>query len=401
MRKTLVFLILAVLLLPMAYSISDLTITPTNGASNSIPSDVFISVYGIWSNTKTNDGSCSGTECWGTGIEDVYNLTGNSFWQEFHFKPGNTINNISELSFCIYSCWSGGTNGCGHTDEPEFDSNNGTATIQIYNYSSGWENLGSINLGGDGDSSAMNLTGYCGNMTNVTNDYYQGNTLKLRVLVEGNYTYAWQDCEMFTDYAVLEINGTFTTPGGKGGGGGGGCKPYWVCSDWGECDVYGYKYRSCQDMNKCNIIDGAPETVTRCTARELCYNGLKDAGEEGIDCGGACEPCPAAEEPEPEEPTEIQQPIAIPAEVCMPFEWQFWILYAAVLILSYFTIFSFNKAAKALRKPYLLKIMIVANILLFIIAILDTVCAFRWYMIILLLVIFLTIAYLDKILMRK
>ncbi|MBW2994738.1 hypothetical protein KY312_00150, partial [Candidatus Woesearchaeota archaeon] len=122
--------------------------------------------------------------------------------------------------------------------------------------------------------------------------------------------------------------------------------------------------------------------------------------EEGIDCGGVCKLCPVIEEPVVQEPIsepEVQLPVTLPAPVCQPFEWPFWILYVFILLLSYFTIYRFRQVKKKLKQVQLLKILIVSNIVLFVLVLLDTLCSFRWYMAILLAVIFLTIVYLDKV----
>jgi hypothetical protein len=75
-----------------------------------------------------------------------------------------------------------------------------------------------------------------------------------------------------------------------GGGGGSGCTSKWVCGEWGSCLVSGYKYRTCVDQNSCNTVDEKEESML-CSASELCSNGLRDEGEQGIDCGGACPAC--------------------------------------------------------------------------------------------------------------
>jgi len=109
-----------------------------------------------------------------------------------------------------------------------------------------------------------------------------------------------------------------TSSGGGGGGSGGGssCRSNWQCSDWSECNyLSGSRTRTCVDT-KCGKTFGKPAEQEFCRASPKCDDGLKNNGETGIDCGGACEPCesviipskPIIEKPSPiiEEP-EIQQ----------------------------------------------------------------------------------------------
>ncbi|MBW2994926.1 hypothetical protein KY312_01100, partial [Candidatus Woesearchaeota archaeon] len=289
-RKLLIFVLVlfSLLFVQAAYSATT-TLAPVLGLNYSVTSGSDPATYGNWSNTIIKDGSpsCSNTTCWGTGIEDVSALTGNEFFQEYHFNISNSgisVSEISSLNFCFSGCWSGGVNGCGHGDEPEFDANNGTAQVQIYNVSGTvWEDVDTpIDLGGWAGSTAMSYTDYCKLKNSIFNDYLDTNILKFRVNISGDYIGIGSDCEMFTDYVALNINVPSTPSGGGGGGGGGGsCFPIWECDDWGTCDLAGNKHRYCYDINKCNIIDGIPELSTKCSPIELCNNGVRDATEEG------------------------------------------------------------------------------------------------------------------------
>ncbi len=130
------------------------------------------------------------------------------------------------------------------------------------------------------------------------------------------------------------------------------CREKWVCGNWSECSVEGLRTRNCTDENMCGTTKQKPATVEECVylptcfdnvtngletdvdcggncdpcelgkrclthqdcaskycvnnvCRELscdnatiyCFDGLKDCGEEGIDCGGPCKPCPVEEKP--------------------------------------------------------------------------------------------------------
>ncbi|MBW3017089.1 hypothetical protein KY316_01850, partial [Candidatus Woesearchaeota archaeon] len=94
-----------------------------------------------------------------------------------------------------------------------------------------------------------------------------------------------------------------------GGEGGSSCRPDWQCSDWGKCSPTGYKTRSCEDVNGCNIIDGVPDTSASCTDLERCSNGVRDGRETGLDCGGVCKACPA--EPSQQVPGQVTEEQAV------------------------------------------------------------------------------------------
>jgi hypothetical protein len=67
---------------------------------------------------------------------------------------------------------------------------------------------------------------------------------------------------------------------GGGGGGGGGinyCYPRWQCSDYGECQQDGKRYRVCVDVNNCSISDIQWWQTTGCYLTSnptLCLQGL-------------------------------------------------------------------------------------------------------------------------------
>lgn len=69
------------------------------------------------------------------------------------------------------------------------------------------------------------------------------------------------------------------------------CAPYWICFSWSEC-IEGAQTRTCTDMNRC---PNATTPVMRRTCKEElpdpCADGVQQAWEEGVDCGGPCVPC--------------------------------------------------------------------------------------------------------------
>lgn len=93
---------------------------------------------------------------------------------------------------------------------------------------------------------------------------------------------------------------TPTPSTGRGGIIGGisipGCKEKWECSDWDQCQSSEYQSRECIDFNKCKTIKNKPVEIQRCnyvTRPATCFDNLQNSGEEGIDCGGLCVPCPS------------------------------------------------------------------------------------------------------------
>ena len=183
------------------------------------------------------------------------------------------------------------------------------------------------------------------------------------------------------------------------------CRPNWQCYEWGNCQLDGYKYRECIDLNKCNVMDGMPELSTKCTAAELCFNGIRDIGEEGIDCGGACEPCPVEEEKEENksEITEVvvEKPVQI-KESCEPIPWLYWVLYILVIGLSYYTTKYLGKQErKNNRRKLISNILIACNLLLVIVIILDLSCRFRWHISLLVFPPLIAVYFLLNILLKK
>ena len=100
------------------------------------------------------------------------------------------------------------------------------------------------------------------------------------------------ETELFKNGATTELNlsvpasipTTTTQPaggGGSGGGGGGGVggKPKPSCFD----GIVNCHDGSCEEGVDC----GGP-----CDPCMSCEDGIQNQGEEGVDCGGPCEPCP-------------------------------------------------------------------------------------------------------------
>ncbi len=92
-----------------------------------------------------------------------------------------------------------------------------------------------------------------------------------------------------------------------------GCYHKWQCTSWNACEENGFQTRICYYVGNCTTEGNQSDTRQRCTyvapeeeyvpveepVYPTCYDGIKNQGERGIDCGGPCEAC---EIPIPEEP---------------------------------------------------------------------------------------------------
>lgn len=91
-------------------------------------------------------------------------------------------------------------------------------------------------------------------------------------------------------------NGGGGSGGGSGGGGSSsskrGCKENWKCGEWTNC-IDGEQTRECVDLNNCGTVGHKPEEKVGCESPLVasCKDGLKNQGEEDVDCGGPCPPC--------------------------------------------------------------------------------------------------------------
>lgn len=75
------------------------------------------------------------------------------------------------------------------------------------------------------------------------------------------------------------------------------CQEKWTCTEWSAC-IDGLQSRECSDDNKCRTSTSKPSLERECLSQESssaqagqCSNGVKDSGEDDIDCGGICAPC--------------------------------------------------------------------------------------------------------------
>lgn len=69
------------------------------------------------------------------------------------------------------------------------------------------------------------------------------------------------------------------------------CDERWECSDWSICFINGLRFRECIDINNCGTEKNKPHEQEECEYIPTCFDGVMNGEEEGIDCGGPCEPC--------------------------------------------------------------------------------------------------------------
>jgi hypothetical protein len=74
------------------------------------------------------------------------------------------------------------------------------------------------------------------------------------------------------------------------------CIERWECSEWSQCYPSGLMFRSCTDMNDCGTLLRKPKEQMECNYTGTCFDGIKNQGEEGVDCGGPCPPCPTCDD---------------------------------------------------------------------------------------------------------
>ena len=257
----------------------------------------------------------------------------------------------------------------------EFDQSNETKTLYIDKIL----DKGKLCILDEEGALISQISTYCSNGETKLNCPGAGNGYNCTITPDNRYK--------ITGLMHSAVQETQDAP--RRGGGSSTCKPDWQCTGWSECDINGYKHRDCSDANNCNVIDGVPETSMKCSTEELCDNGLKDSGEDGIDCGGACEPCPVEKEENLNEITssnlieiEEQEPLTIqlPVEVtCKTLPWAYWLIYAFVIAFTLYSIGKLGDAKKNKKTNILLKLLIACNIILIIIIAIDLRCGFRWY----------------------
>ena len=70
------------------------------------------------------------------------------------------------------------------------------------------------------------------------------------------------------------------------------CEVNIVCGGWSECLPTNIKVRECYDSNNCDEQNKSILESQDCDYNATCFDNIKNQGEEQVDCGGPCEPCP-------------------------------------------------------------------------------------------------------------
>lgn len=119
---------------------------------------------------------------------------------------------------------------------------------------------------------------------------------------ETDYIYftATDSRNLSTDSNVVSLEETCSVPAPAGGGGGGGsaqaCESEWQCRDWSRCFINGSQVRSCVDLHGCDLNELKKDFWRECIYVPTCYDGERNQGEQGVDCGGPCASCPSSKE---------------------------------------------------------------------------------------------------------
>jgi hypothetical protein len=80
------------------------------------------------------------------------------------------------------------------------------------------------------------------------------------------------------------------------------CNEKWSCGQWSACSASGVQTRKCSESNDCRTTNSKPAEQQSCTPPASCSDGIKNQGEQGVDCGGPCAAC--------QQPAPVTQPVA-------------------------------------------------------------------------------------------
>ncbi len=96
-------------------------------------------------------------------------------------------------------------------------------------------------------------------------------------------------------------SGSSSTSSGTGKG----CFDQWDCQSWNSCASNSFQTRICYYEGNCTTEGDVPDSRQSCTyvapeeeatvvaeqSEATCYDGIKNQGERGVDCGGPCDAC--------------------------------------------------------------------------------------------------------------
>ena len=107
------------------------------------------------------------------------------------------------------------------------------------------------------------------------------------------------------DDSSSSSSGHSSSSSSSSSGSGKGCFDQWDCQSWNSCASNSFQTRICYYEGNCTTEGGQPDTRQSCTyvapeeettvvsekTEATCYDGIKNQGERGVDCGGPCDVC--------------------------------------------------------------------------------------------------------------
>lgn len=168
----------------------------------------------------------------------------------------------------------------------EFQSGNSVAPFSLFTYFS------------DPDNDVLNLSVFGDNVVSVSITQASGLAYFSSTGCGADYVFfrATDPEGLFVESGIVRVESLCTDDSSGGGGGGGGgaaplCTPQWQCREWSECLMNGSRSKTCIDLHGCKANDYQRVFWEECDYIPTCFDGVKNQGETGIDCGGPCRPC--------------------------------------------------------------------------------------------------------------
>jgi len=241
-------------------------ISSYDGSWNSIPSPGFYTVNDIY--VGAVNVIATGDDNAGTGLISI--LYEN--WESESSLGFYTVNSVAfdDVNYWLYA---GG------------DDNAGTGLIAKSDGNS-WTTLPSP---GFYTVNSVYVSPECGNNYIEIGETCDGTDLDDKTCSDFGYDTGSLSC--LSDCSDFDTNGCSDDEVPPiGGGGGSSCVPEWDCTEWGECQVDGYQYRTCTDIGLCHMTYNKPDEM------QICEEEPEERGPSGRGCSvradcGANEVC--------------------------------------------------------------------------------------------------------------